>query len=185
VSTAKLITATVALLLLAGCEREQRRFVELPPAADHRMSSETDLYAGAPLDGGDPGVAPSGPEIGFPYVRNAYAISQGKRLFDWFNCSGCHANGGGGIGPPLMDEEWRYGHTPEAIYATIVQGRPHGMPSYRGKIPEQQVWQLVAYVRAVAGLVPLDARPSRSDSMAVKRVEILHASPPPVPEVKP
>ena len=29
--------------------------------------------------------------------QNAYAIAQGKRLFSWYNCVGCHANGGGGI----------------------------------------------------------------------------------------
>ena len=37
---------------------------------------------------------------------------QGKRLFSWYNCIGCHANGGGGIGPPLMDDEWIYGSRP-------------------------------------------------------------------------
>ena len=36
---------------------------------------------------------------GSPYENNAYQLSQGKRLYDWFNCKGCHASGGGASGP--------------------------------------------------------------------------------------
>ena len=44
---------------------------------------------------------------------NAYAVAQGKRLFRWYNCSGCHATGGGGDwGPALMDDKWIYGVAP-------------------------------------------------------------------------
>ena len=70
------------------------------------------------------------------YENNAFHISRGQRLFRWFNCNGCHANGGGGMGPALMDDEWRYGGSIEQIYATIIEGRPNGMPSFRGKITD-------------------------------------------------
>src|SRR5699024_2472602 len=78
-----------------------------------------------------------------PYDDNAYAVSQGKRFFTWYNCVGCHAHGGGGMGPPLMDDKWLYGSRPQDIFTTIVEGRPNGMPSFRDRIPEQQVWQIV------------------------------------------
>jgi cytochrome c oxidase cbb3-type subunit III len=106
-----------------------------------------------------------------PYEGNAYAISEGKRLYTWFNCVGCHFRGGGGIGPPLMDHEWIYGSEPENIFASIVEGRPNGMPSFGGKIPADQVWQLVAYVRSLSGLVPKAAVPVRSDHMNAKSPE--------------
>ena len=32
-------------------------------------------------------------------------MGEGKRLFAAYNCNGCHAQGGGGIGPPLMDSK--------------------------------------------------------------------------------
>jgi cytochrome c oxidase cbb3-type subunit 3 len=99
------------------------------------------------------------------YEENAYAVSQGQRLFSAFNCVGCHSHGGGGSGPALMDDKWIYGHQPENIFATIVQGRPNGMPSFAGKIPEAQVWQLVAYVRSMSGLLRSDVAPSRGDHM--------------------
>jgi cytochrome c oxidase cbb3-type subunit 3 len=99
------------------------------------------------------------------YEGNAYAISEGKRLFEWMNCTGCHSNGGGGSGPALMDDTWIYGSEPQDIYETIVDGRPNGMPSFASRLTTQQVWQLVAYVRTLSGLGPKAARPGRSDHM--------------------
>jgi cytochrome c oxidase cbb3-type subunit 3 len=34
------------------------------------------------------------------FEENAYMVSEGKRLFSAFNCVGCHAHGGGGMGRP-------------------------------------------------------------------------------------
>jgi len=47
-----------------------------------------------------------------------------------------------------------------------VQGRPNGMPSFVGKIPDYQVWEIAAYVRSMSGQLPSDVAPSRSDHMA-------------------
>jgi cytochrome c oxidase cbb3-type subunit 3 len=99
------------------------------------------------------------------FEANAFHLSEGKRLFGWFNCSGCHANGGGGMGPALMDEKWIYGSSIESIHATIRDGRPNGMPSFRDKIPDDQIWELAAFVRSLAGQAPSSAAPSRNDDM--------------------
>jgi cytochrome c oxidase cbb3-type subunit III len=40
------------------------------------------------------------------YYDNADAVNTGKRLYQQYNCSGCHSNGGGGMGPSLMDNVW-------------------------------------------------------------------------------
>ena len=108
-----------------------------------------------------------------PYQANAWGLSEGKRYFTHYNCTGCHANGGGGIGPALMDDEWIYGYEPDIVYATIVQGRPNGMPAFGGRIPDQQVWQLVAYVLSMSGQSPIDAAPGRSDHMQVHTPELV------------
>jgi len=99
------------------------------------------------------------------YEESAYAVSQGAQLYRNYNCNGCHHNGGGGIGPALMDDRWLYGSAPQAIFDTIVQGRPNGMPAFRGKLNDQQVWQLTAYVRSLGALVPTVSRASRDDHM--------------------
>src|SRR5205085_104092 len=59
----------------------------------------------------------------------------------------------------------------EQIFASIIEGRPNGMPSFRGKIPEEQLWQLVAYVRSVGGLTNTGAEPTREDHMQEKPPE--------------
>jgi hypothetical protein len=66
-----------------------------------------------------------------------------------------------------MDKQWIHGSEPPTIFTVIVEGTPNGMPSFRGKIPDNQVWQLVAYVRSLSGLVPADAIPSRRDHMQI------------------
>ena len=105
------------------------------------------------------------------YEGNAYAISQGQMLYEQYNCSGCHFHGGGGIGPPLMDSEWIYGSSPANIYESITEGRPNGMPSFGGHIPDFQVWQLVVYVRSLGGLEPQPALSPRTDEMQARRAE--------------
>lgn len=84
------------------------------------------------------------------YYDNAEAVNAGKQLFKQYNCSGCHSNGGGGMGPSLMDGEWIYGGRLEQIHQTLVEGRPNGMPSWGGKVSDPQLWQLSAYVRSMS-----------------------------------
>ena len=129
------VTALCICAALAGCDREERDF----------GNTQSAVIAS--------------------YDENDYKVSQVKRMFAYFNCSGCHANGGGGMGPPLMDDRWIYGSAPENIFATIVEGRPNGMPSFGGRIPTDRIWQIVAYVRSLSGLTPKGLGPSRDDHM--------------------
>jgi cytochrome c oxidase cbb3-type subunit 3 len=100
------------------------------------------------------------------YDNNAQAISQGQTLYMQMNCVGCHFHGGGGMGPPLMDDEWRYGGRIDQIAASIAEGRPNGMPAWRSKLTSDQIWQLAAYVRSLSGQPSKDSVGSRSDEMS-------------------
>jgi len=157
--------AQIALLFccfvyIAACDRERREYSSTPlPETGPIAVTQSTLQPGA-------WSPPASDPRAHEYEENAYHINQGERLFRWFNCNGCHGAGGGNIGPALMDDEWRYGGSMEQIHATIMDGRPNGMPSFRGKIPDQQVWELAAYVRSLSGNVPKAAAPSRSDTMA-------------------
>jgi cytochrome c oxidase cbb3-type subunit 3 len=154
------IAALCIALALAACEREQRT-LQQPPSASKAIES----MRMNSLVSGEPSAAPN------PLERNAQALADGKRLYDWFNCSGCHAQGGGSIGPALMDDQWIYGSEPANVVASILQGRPNGMPSFSGRLNETQAWQLAAYVRSMSGLVPKDAAPGRNDSLHGKPAE--------------
>jgi len=100
------------------------------------------------------------------YDNNANAIAMGQTLYTQMNCVGCHSHGGGGMGPPLMDDEWRYGGRIDQIATTIAEGRPNGMPAWRGKLTEHQIWDLAAYVRSLSVLPSKDAVSSRTESMS-------------------
>ena len=113
-----------------------------------------------------PGAAAPTPPTKNQAEESAYSVNEGKRLFDQYNCSGCHFHGGGGIGPPLMDDKWIYGSDPANIFQTITEGRPNGMPSFRQKVPDAQVWELVGYVRSMSGQLPKDISPTRDDHMS-------------------
>jgi cytochrome c oxidase cbb3-type subunit 3 len=148
-------------LTLISCKREERGFRVQPPSASS-INSKTlsDLQPGSRAI-----------EVKNEYEENAYAVSEGKRLFSAYNCNGCHSQGGGGMGPPLMDAKWIYGAGPDHIFATIIEGRPNGMPAFRGKVPDFQVWQLAAYVRSMSGQVSKDVAPGRDDDMSGKTPE--------------
>ena len=154
------LTIGCAVTLALGavsCKREFRGFTVDPPAANAIQKVQvSELQPGS-------NIPPAA--VTNQYEQNAFALSEGKRLFTSFNCSGCHAHGGGGMGPPLMDEKWIYGSNPEQVFSTIIQGRPNGMPAFGGKIPEYEVWQLAAYVRSLSGLAAKTAAPGRDDHM--------------------
>ena len=147
--------AWMLTIAMCACQRESRPIDQLPGATTQKETL-TSLYAGP---------APSTTDHISPFQQNAWGMAEGKRLFTAYNCAGCHGNGGGGMGPALMDDRWIYGSQPINIFASIVEGRPNGMPSWRNKIADAQVWQLVAYVQSLSGQAPQTAMPGRSDHM--------------------
>ena len=91
------------------------------------------------------------------FEGNKLAIADGKQLFGQMNCTGCHFNGGGGMGPALMSGHWRYGGRIEQIYESIAQGRPNGMPSWQDSLEPTQIWDLAAYVKSLSVPAPASA----------------------------
>lgn len=192
-------THILAACLLTGmtstsfsCKREARSF-HVPPSAavaPERVSFNNRVRPGPPSE---LTVAASQPvnldsrvhEIfGTMFPANAQALSDGQRLFAGYNCVGCHANGGGGMGPPLMDNKWLYGSQPDQVYTSILEGRANGMPSFRGRIPDFQIWEIVAYVRSQSGLANRNAASGRTDQMSVPELPP-NSMPPGKPEVQP
>jgi len=150
--------------LLVSCAREDR-ILRQPPPANQALNT-------IQVSGLNPGAnALPIPQTPSMYEESAHAVSEGQKLFDQYNCTGCHAHGGGGIGPPLMDSNWIYGIEPGNVFATITQGRPNGMPAFRNRIPDYQVWELVAYVRSLSGQLPRGVSPERPDHMNYKPSE--------------
>lgn len=158
----RLFVCLFLCVFATSCKREQRQFSQPPANFKSYDVTMSDIH---------PGAAGMQQPVQNTSEQRAYDANEGKRLFMQYNCSGCHFNGGGGIGPPLMDAKWIYGESSENIYSTIVEGRPNGMPSFRQKIPDSQLQQIVAYVRSMSGQLRKDVEPSRNDSMNARRSE--------------
>ena len=86
-----------------------------------------------------------------PFEGNAQRIAEGSKLFIAYNCMDCHgAEGSGAMGPSLQDSRWHFGGTPGDVFQSIYEGRPDGMPAWGGRIGDDQIWRLVAYVQSLS-----------------------------------
>jgi mono/diheme cytochrome c family protein len=128
--------AVVALLALVGCHR--------PPGPGGTSPGFSDV------------TPPSPTLVANPLAGQPAAIEAGKVLFVQMNCAGCHGYDlkGGTMAPDLTDRYWRYGGTPAQIYASIANGRPKGMPSWRTALPPGDIWRLVSYIQSQGGTTP-------------------------------
>jgi cytochrome c oxidase cbb3-type subunit 3 len=157
---ARLVVIGIAALAVSACNREERHSRSKPigetvPAGE----SPNTIWPG----GSTPAALDPRAKL---YDNNAPAISQGQQLYMTMNCVGCHFHGGGGMGPALMDDEWRYGGRIDQIAASIAEGRPNGMPAWRAKLTADQMWKLAAYVRSMSGQPSKDAVGSRAEGMS-------------------
>jgi cytochrome c oxidase cbb3-type subunit 3 len=139
-------TGLLLVLALGACTKGARG----SERAGGRAMAKTDSSSRVP--GVNPGIHPSVVlgQLRKPYAGDRDAIATGQMLFNAMNCSGCHSGfAGGGMGPSLRDSAWIYGNTDAQIYSTIAEGRPAGMPAWGAKLPEDQIWKIIAYLRTL------------------------------------
>jgi cytochrome c oxidase cbb3-type subunit 3 len=148
----RLAFVACAAVLLAGCNQSNQQ-------KQAGLKSNEDQHLTVALVTLSPGGAPPVTEStskGEEYIKDPQRIADGKRLFTQMNCGGCHFHGGGGMGPPLAkpQADWIYGDSIENIVSTVREGRPKGMPSFRGKLPDDQIWEIAAYVHSLVDGAP-------------------------------
>src|SRR5215213_5646029 len=86
-----------------------------------------------------------------PYEGSRRAVETGARLFVGYNCVDCHgADGAGAMGPSFQDGRWHFGGSAGEVFQSIYEGRPEGMPAWGGRIGDDQIWMLTAYVRSLS-----------------------------------
>jgi len=98
-------------------------------------------------------------------VTEESPVQTGEKLFSNFNCVNCHATGarqrcpqlGGLYGTDVPLEggstaKFDEGYIRESIInpnAKIVRGYPAVMPTYRGQLSEEQILDLIAYIKSL------------------------------------
>ena len=102
-----------------------------------------------------------------PVASTPESIASGKRAYD-ANCAACHGNLAQGAvkagiaisiieeqrgkqPPDLTDEQWDHGSSDAEVFAVIKRGVPPTMmPGFDGRVPDQEVWNIVNYLRSLA-----------------------------------
>lgn len=84
-----------------------------------------------------------------PAFTDPVAIASGSKLFT-NSCAGCHGpRGEGGRGPNLRNRGAWHSLDEQDLFQTIQRGVP-GADMPATNLPDEQIWQLAAFVRALA-----------------------------------
>jgi cytochrome c oxidase cbb3-type subunit III len=94
------------------------------------------------------------------------ALAVGEKLF-LNNCAQCHASDGRGSRgyPNLADRDWLWGGSPEAIKASITEGRTGTMPPMGAALGEQGVKDAAHYVMSLSGGAHDSIRRARGEAL--------------------
>jgi cytochrome c oxidase cbb3-type subunit 3 len=98
-------------------------------------------------------------------AKDPQALAIGQKLFLNY-CAQCHASDAGGSRgfPSLADSKWLWGGTPEAIQASISEGRRAVMPPFGPSLGEQGVKDVAHYVLSLYGSAHDSIRKARGET---------------------
>ena len=98
-------------------------------------------------------------------LTEAADLDAGKEIFTT-NCAVCHkADGGGGIGPNLTDDNWILGGGIKNVFTTITEGgRPgKGMVSWKQDLTPNEIAQVGSYILGFQGTTPAAPKVAEGD----------------------
>jgi mono/diheme cytochrome c family protein len=122
------------LLLLTGCDSGSKTGDGTKP------ESAAKVAAAAP------------PASGNPFAKSVEAVIEGRKLFLSYGCAACHGmGGGGGMGKPIIDDEWVFAGDDKTLFKLIRGEIPNQtMPNTIGKgMTDEEVWKALVYVRSI------------------------------------
>jgi mono/diheme cytochrome c family protein len=122
------------VLLFAGCDAGSKT------GDGTKTESAAKVAAAAP------------PASGNPFAKSAEAVVEGRKLFLNYGCAACHGmGGGGGMGKPIIDDEWTFASDDKTLFKLIRGEIPNQtMPNAIGKsMTDEQVWKALLFVRSI------------------------------------
>src|ERR1700760_1852105 len=81
-----------------------------------------------------------------PFSKSTDAVIEGRKIFLKYGCSRCPGvGGGGGMGKPLIDDEWKFGSDDKTLFKLIRGEIPEQtMPATFGKVmTEEEPWKVL------------------------------------------
>jgi mono/diheme cytochrome c family protein len=79
-------------------------------------------------------------------------VVEGRKIYLTYGCVGCHGvTGGGGMGKPILDDQWIFGSDDETLFKLVRGDVPkQTMPNSIGKaLTDDQVRKVLVYVRSI------------------------------------
>ena len=98
-------------------------------------------------------------------LTDAGELEKGAALYQT-NCMACHAgDGGGGIGPNLVDEHWILGGGIKNIFHTISEGgrAGKGMIAWKSTLRPVEIQQISSYIVSLQGTSPANPKEAEGD----------------------
>jgi cbb3-type cytochrome c oxidase subunit III len=100
---------------------------------------------------------PEAQQLRNPIPSDEASVEEGRKVYQRY-CASCHGPSGkgdgsmalaGGTPADLTDENWDHGSSDGEIFVVIRDGVSADMESYKDRISEKQIWQLVNYIRSI------------------------------------
>lgn len=98
-------------------------------------------------------------------LTDASDLESGKTIFT-NNCMACHAaDGGGGIGPNLVDEHWILGGGIKNVFHTVAEGgrAGKGMVAWKSILKPTEIQQVSSYILSLQGTTPASPKAPEGD----------------------
>src|SRR5258706_6766299 len=101
---------------------------------------------------------PEAQKLKNPIPDDESSVAEGRKIY-LRQCASCHGPLGKGDGSMalagvtpsnLTDETWDHGSSDGEIFVVIRDGVSSDMESYKDKLTEKQMWQLVNYIRSLS-----------------------------------
>lgn len=105
------------------------------------------------------GGSPEGKKLTNPVESTPASVAAGQKTFQKM-CAFCHGKDAAGNGPlapkgttpsSLIDAKWDRGDTDGEIFLVLRDGAgpKFDMKGYKGKLPDQELWNVVNYLRSL------------------------------------
>ena len=113
------------------------------------------------LSAQNPGGSDAGKKLKNPVEATPASIKAGQALYQKY-CRFCHGNDAHGNGPMapegthpsnLTDDKWDRGSTDGELFLVIKEGAgpKFDMKGFKSKMTDQEIWNVVNYVRSIQG----------------------------------
>jgi cytochrome c oxidase cbb3-type subunit 3 len=102
------------------------------------------------------------------FDQSPTALAAGKSIYET-NCVACHAaDGGGGVGPNLVDDYWLHGGAIKDVFTVVKYGVVEkGMVPWEDQLSPEQIQQVSSFILSLKGTTPANPKIPQGELLPV------------------